>query len=319
MNSEVEFDNVIEIINNAKKIAIFTHISPDGDAIGSSLSMYIGLKSLKKEVDIITDNFTKCFNFLPELENIKKETDEEYDLAIALDCANRGRLYDPQNAFDKAKTSINIDHHASNTYFAKYNYVEGTSPAVCKTLVKVLKHLAISITKEIGTCLMVGIITDTGGFRYKTVDDETFEFAARMLDLGVDISDIYYRTFDVKTKPQFMLSSIATGRINFYSKDRIAVTYITEKDFEKVNASTGDHEGIVNIGRNIEGVEVSIFLREIESNFYRVSLRSNDYVNVSDVAAAFEGGGHSRAAGCDIHYNLETSIKKLVKETNKYL
>ncbi len=319
MNSEIELDNIIDVINNAKKIAIFTHISPDGDAIGSSMSMYIGLKGLKKDVDIITDDYSRCFNFLPELENIKKEINDSYDLAIALDCATKPRLYDPNNTFDKATTSINIDHHASNTYFAKYNYVEGNSPAACKTLIKVLKRLGITISKEIGACLMTGIITDTGGFRYSTVDDETFEFAAQMLDLGVNISDIYYRTFDVKTKPQFMLSSIATNRLKFYSKDRVAVTYITQEDFKEVEACTGDHEGIVNIGRNIEGIEVSIFLREVDKDFYRVSLRSNDQVDVSEVASKFAGGGHTRAAGCDMHYNLETSIKKLVKETNKYL
>ena len=319
MNSEIEFDNIIDAINNANKIAIFTHISTDGDAIGSSLSMYLILKEMKKEVDVITDEYSRCFKFLPGLENIKKETNENYDLAIALDCATKPRLYDPNNTFDNTITTINIDHHASNTYFAKYNYVEGNSPAACKTLIKFFKRLGITITKEIGTCLMAGIITDTGGFRYNTVDDETFEFAAQMLDLGVNISDIYYRTFDVKTKPQFMLSSIATSRLNFYSKDRIAVTYVTQDDFKDVDASVGDHEGIVNIGRNIEGVEVSIFLREVEPSFYRVSLRSNDIVDVSEVASKFDGGGHTKAAGCDIHYDLETSIKKLVRETNKYL
>ena len=319
MSSEIELDSIIEVINNANKIVIFTHISPDGDAIGSSLSMYIGLKSLKKEVDIITDDYSRCFNFLPELENVKKETNDSYDLAIALDCATKPRLYDPNNIFEKTTTSINIDHHASNTYFAKYNYVEGNSPAACKTLIKVLKRLGITMSKEIGTCLMTGIITDSGGFRYNTVDDETFEFAAQMLDLGVNISDIYYRTFDVKTKPQFMLSSIATNRLKFFSKDRVAVTYITQEDFKQVKACTGDHEGIVNIGRNIEGIEVSIFLREVDKDFYRVSLRSNAEVDVSEVASKFSGGGHTRAAGCDMHYDLETSIKKLVRETNKYL
>ena len=319
MNSEVELDSIIEIIKKANKIGIFTHISPDGDAIGSSLSLYLGLKALKKEVEIITDEYSKCFNFLPQLENIKRETTEKYDLAIALDCATRPRLYDPKSAFDNAIITASIDHHASNTYYAKYNYVEGTSPAAAKTLVKVLKRLEIPLTKEIGDCLMTGIITDTGGFRYDTVDDETFEFAAQMLDLGVNISDIYYRTFDVKSKPQFLLSSIATNRLSFHSSDKIAVTYITLKDFKEVKANAGDHEGIVNIGRNIEGVEVSIFLREVENDFYRVSLRSNNYVDVSEIAATFSGGGHSKAAGCDMHNNLETSIKKLVKETNKYL
>ena len=319
MNSEIELDSIIEVIHRANKIAIFTHVSPDGDAIGSSMGLYLGLKQLKKEVDVIADEYSRCFKFLSGLENVKEKSHETYDLVIALDCATKNRLFDPGDCFFRAGMSVAVDHHASNTYFAEYNYVEEDSPATCKTVIKILKRLGISITKEIGECLMAGIITDSGGFRYRTVDDETFEFAAQMLDLGVDISDIYYRTFDVKSKAQFQLSSIATSRLKFYQKDRVAVTYVTLEDFRKVNATVGDHEGIVNVGRNIEGVEVSIFLREVEKEHYKISLRSNDYVDVSEVASVFDGGGHSRAAGCDVLLPLDTAIKKLVKETTKYL
>lgn len=319
MNSQIELDSIIEIINNANKIGIFTHKSPDGDAIGSSLSLYMGLKQLKKDVDIITDEYSRCFNFLPSVDETKRSSNEKYDLAIALDCASRGRLYDPKGCFEKSDKCISIDHHASNTYFANYNYVEGTSPAVCKTLIKVLKRLNISLTVEIGTCLMAGIITDSGGFRYSSVDDETFEFAAHMLDLGVNVSDVYYRTFDVKTKAQFKLQSIANARIKFYSNDRIALTYLTLKELNGAKAMIGDHEGIVDIGRNIEGVEVSIFFREDIDGTYKVSLRSNDYVNVSDVAEVFNGGGHDRAAGCEISDTLDNTIKRLVKEVSKRL
>lgn len=319
MNSQIELDNIIEIINRAQKIGIFTHMSPDGDAIGSSLALYLGLKQLKKDVDVIADEYSRCFNFLPYRDDIKSKSNEVYDLAIVLDCASQGRLFDPNDSFNKSTITVAIDHHSSNTYFAKYNYVEDNSPATCKTLIKILRRLNIVINKEVGTCLMAGIITDSGGFRYSTVDDETFEFAAEMLDVGVNISDIYYRTFDVKTKAQFELSSIATSRLKFYNKDRIAVTYVTEKDLSKVGAMPGDHEGIVNVGRNIEGVEVSIFLREDEDDTYKVSFRSNDYVDVSEVASVFGGGGHNRAAGCVIEQPLDVAVKGLVKETGKRL
>lgn len=319
MNSQIELDNIIEIISRSKRIGIFTHVSPDGDAIGSSLGLYLGLKQLKKEVDVITDEYSKCFYFLPGIDDIKSRGENGYDLAIALDCANKNRLFDPISSFDNSDTTISIDHHASNTYFAKYNYVEGNSPAVCKTLIQILKRLGISINVEVGTCLMAGIITDSGGFRYSTVDDETFEFAATMLDVGVNISDIYYRTFDVKTKAQFELLTIANSRLKFYSNDKIAVTYVTMDDMKKVHAMTGDHEGIVNVGRNIEGVEVSIFLREDVDGTYKVSLRGNDLVNVSDIAEVFDGGGHERAAGCTMDCPIDVAIKKLVKETNKRL
>lgn len=319
MNSQIELDSIIEVINRAEKIIILTHVSPDGDAIGSSLGLYLGLKQLKKEVEVITDEYSNCFNFLPGIEDIKSKGEKHYDLAIAIDCANKGRLFDPSNCFDNSDVTISVDHHVSNTYFAEFNYVEGNSPAASKTVIKILKRLGISINLEIGTCLMAGIITDSGGFRYSTVDDETFEFAAHMLDVGVNISDIYYRTFDVKTKAQFELSTLATSRLKFYSKDRIALTYVTIADMKKVKAMIGDHEGIVNIGRNIEGVEVSIFLREDIDGTYKISMRSNDKVNVADIAEVFDGGGHERAAGCTLDCSLEDAIKKIVKETKKRL
>lgn len=319
MNSQIELDSIIDAINRVSKIGIFTHISPDGDAIGSGLALYLGLKQLKKDVDFITDEYSKCFNFLPNIDEIKSKGDKDYELAIAIDCATKGRLFDPKSSFDNSAMTVSIDHHVSNTYFANLNYVEGDSPAASKTLIKILKRLGVSINVEIGTCLMAGIITDSGGFRYSDVDDETFEFAANMLDVGVNISDIYYRTFDVKTRSQFELSKIAIERLKFYNKDKIALTYITKDDMKKVNAQLGDHEGIVNIARNIEGVEVSIFLREDEDGMYKVSLRSNGDINISDVAEVFGGGGHERAAGCTFDCSLDEAIKKLIKEVNKIL
>jgi len=317
MNSQIELDNIIEIINRSKRIGIFTHVSPDGDAVGSSLALCLGLKSLNKDVEVILDDYASCFEFLTGINEIKKEGSRDYDLVIALDCATKGRLYDKNGSFDSSMNRIAIDHHISNTFFAENNYVEGNSPATCKTLIKVLKRLNASISREIGECLMAGIITDTGGFRYDTVDDETFEFAAQMLDLGVNISDIYYRTFDFKTKAQFKLSTIATSRLKFYCGERIALTYLKRQDFLDANAKVGDHEGIVNIARNIEGVEVSIFLREELEDTYKVSLRSNNDINVSEIAEVFDGGGHAKAAGLTIEDKLDVAIKKLVKEVSK--
>lgn len=319
MNSEIELDKIVNIINKSKKIGIFTHESPDGDAIGSSLALYLGLKQLKKDVNVIAEEYSNSFNFLTSLNEIKKKGTGDYDVCISLDCATKQRLYDLNNSFDKSNYTISIDHHASNNFYADCNYVEDKSPATCKTLIKVLKRLNINITKEIGEALMTGIITDSGGFRYETVDDETFEFAAKMLDLGVNISKIYMQTFDVQTKAQFKLTSIATSRLQFFSKNRIAITYITRDDIKKTDAKVGDHEGIVNVGRNIEGIKVSIFLREDEDGSYKVSFRSNNDVNVAEIAEVFGGGGHTKASGCSVSMPLSIAIKSLIKETEKVL
>lgn len=318
MNSEIELDNIIKVINNSKRVGIFTHEAPDGDAIGSSLALYMGLKQLKKDVDVIAGEYSNSFKFLSGLENIKKEGNGKYDVCIALDCADKGRLYDLNGSYEMADKTISIDHHASNTFYATYNYVEEKSPATCKTLIKVLKRLGINFTFEIGEALMAGIITDSGGFRYETVDDETFEFAAQMLDLGVNISKIYLTTFEVQTKPQFELTSIATSRLKFLNNGKIAITYITMADIKKTKAQTGDHEGIVNVGRNVEGVLVSIFLREAEDG-YKVSFRGNEDVDVAEIAKVFGGGGHNKAAGCSIDGPLDKAMKKLVKEAKRVL
>ena len=319
MNNRCDIDDVISVINKANSIGIFAHITPDGDAIVSSLGLYLGLKQLNKNVEVIADKYSRCFNFLPSILDVKSLDGGNYDLVIALDCASEDRVFNPGGSFSRGKETLSIDHHASNTYFAKYNYVEERSPSVAKTLVKIFDRLGIEINVDIGTCLMAGIITDSGGFRYDLVDNETFSFAARMLDVGVNISDIYYRVLGLTTKSQFELSRIASSRLKFYNDARLAITYITLEDLKKVNAELGDHEGIVNVGRNIEGVEVSILLREDSEGIYKVALRSKDYVNVSEIAKVFNGGGHVRAAGCIFNCSLGEAMDKLIEEVNKRL
>ena len=307
-------------IDKAKEIVVLTHENPDGDAMGCSLAMYNALKQLNKNVDVVIPEFSKCFNFLPGVENIKKESTKTYDLAIAVDCSDAKRLNGFVNYFDNAKVKVEIDHHGVNTMFADYNYVDPVAPACAQILVKVLPYWNIEITKEIGTCLLTGIITDTGGFKYSGVTAETFEFAAWLLQKGVNVSNVYRNVLQTTTKASFELNRIARNRIEFYENDKIAFTYISKEDELKVGAETGDYEGIVDIGRDIEGVEVSIFLREIEKGGYKASLRSNDYVNVSDICLMFGGGGHIKAAGCTItNGTLEQIRDRIIAQTKLHL
>lgn len=313
-------DEIKVQIDKAQDIVVLTHENPDGDAMGCSLAMYNALKQLNKQVDVIIPEFSKRFNFLPGAENIIKESNKNYDLAIAVDCSDTKRLNGFVNYFDNAKVKIEIDHHGVNTMFADYNYVDPVAPACAQILVKVLPYWNIEITKEIGTCLLTGIITDTGGFKYSGVTSETFEFAAWLLQKGVNVSNVYRNVLQNTTKAKFELNRIARNRIEFYEDDKIAFTYITKEDEKGVEAETGDYEGIVEIGRDIEGVEVSIFLREIDNGGYKVSLRSNDYVNVSDICLMFGGGGHIKAAGCTISSGtLEQVRDKVIAQTKLHL
>ena len=305
-------DSILEEIKKANSIVILTHQNPDGDAVGSALAMNLALKELGKNADVIIPEYPKIFSFLPSMESVKQESDiEKYDLAISVDCSTIKMLNGFAKYFEDAKVKISIDHHSTNTMFGDINFVNPDAPACAQILIGIFSHFGIEIDKEIGTCILTGIITDTGGFKYAGVTAETFEFVAFLLNRGINVSKIYRRVLQMKTKPNFELHRIANNRLEFLEDGKIAYTYITMEDEQSVGAETGDHEGIVENGRDVEGVEVSIFVRETDEGL-KVSLRSNEYVNVADVALMFGGGGHQRAAGILMQGTREQVKEKLV-------
>ena len=205
--------------------------------------------------------------------------------------------------------------------YGDFNFVNPVAPACCQILIGMFEYFNIKIDKELGTCILTGIITDTGGFRYSGVTPETFEFTADLLARGVNVSDIYKKVLETKTKPNFELMKRITDRMEFLENGKVTFTYITNQDLKEVNAGVGDHEGLVEIGRDIEGVEVSVFIRQKENdqNSYKVSMRSNEYVNVSDICFRFGGGGHEKAAGALIQGNIDEVKQKILNEVKKVL
>ncbi|MBP3502631.1 MAG: bifunctional oligoribonuclease/PAP phosphatase NrnA [Clostridia bacterium] len=314
-------DKILEEIKKAESIVILTHENPDGDAVGTSLALYNALKTYgKNNVDLIIPECPKTFLFLPCANEIKKESNiENYDLAIVIDCATLKMLNGWVKYFENADSTIVIDHHGTNTMYGDYNFVNPDAPACAEVMIVALNYFNMEINKNIGTCLLAGIITDTGGFKYQGVTAETFEFVAKLLNKGVNVSDTYRKVLQVKTKSAFELGRLASNRLEFFENGKIAYTYVTIKDYENVNAIYGDHEGIVDVGRDIEGVEVSIFIREIKGKGLKVSLRSNDKVNVDEIALLFGGGGHLKAAGFSINGDIEAVKEKVINEVKRYL
>ena len=313
-------DEILKEIKKAEIIVILTHESPDGDAIGSSLAVKLMLEKMGKMSDVIIPEYSRLFSFLPSVDEIKEESEiKNYDLAISVDCANFKRIA-KREYFENAKKTIVIDHHGSNNMYGDLNYVNPVSPACCEILAEIIKYFEIEISKDIGTCIMTGIITDTGGFRHVGVTSETFEFTADLIGKGVDVPDIYKRTLRTTTKSNFELTKRVINRMEILEDGKVTFTYITSKDEEEVNAEPGDHEGLVEIGRDIEGVEVSIFIRQKENtDAYKVSLRSSNDINVSDICLMFGGGGHPRAAGALVQGNKEQVKEKIMKEVKKAL
>ena len=313
-------DNILEEIKKANSIVILAHETPDGDAIGSSLAMSLALKQMGKNPDVIMPKYSRIFSCLPGVEDIKSESEiNEYDLAIALDSSDMKRLVCVEY-FENAKVKVVIDHHAKNQMFGDYNFVNPLAPACAEIIAGVLDYFGIELTKEIGECLLAGIITDTGGFQYSGVSDATFELAAELLRKGTNVSELYKNVLKTKTKPSFKLMKLAISRMEMFEDDKIAFTYLNQEDEKNADAEVGDHEGIVEIGRDIEGVQVSVFIRERDDlKGYKVSLRSNGDINVADLCFLLGGGGHKNAAGCTILGDIETVKNKILTEVRKIL
>lgn len=314
-------DEIEEQVKIAKTIAIFTHENPDGDAIGSSLAVYMILKKMYgKNVDAIIPVVPDTYKFVPCADETIRKAEEGkiYDLAIALDCADIKRLDDPTGAFESAKVTVNVDHHSSNTMFADYNFVNPVAPACAQIVTSICASLGVDINREVGTALLTGIITDTGGLRYDGVTAETYEFVADILKKGVKVSKVYNQAFAAISREKFELKKLATNRIEFLENGKIAYTYITKEDMDACNVTISDLEGIVEIGRDIQGVEVSVFIYEKPDGF-KASLRSNEYVNCADVCLIFGGGGHIKAAGCTLPCSLEEAKERMLTEIKRVI
>lgn len=312
-------DSILEEIKKAQTIVILTHESPDGDAVSSSLSMMHVVEQFGKEADVIIPEYSREFKFLPGSEKILEQGKyENYDLAISVDCTDLKRLVGAKEYFETAKTTIEIDHHSVNAMFADYNYVDPAAPSCCQVLIAMFEYYGIEITKDLATCILTGIITDTGGFQWGGVTPETFEFGAELIRKGAKIKEICRRALRNKTKAHCELEKLIYNRMEYFENGKIALAYLTVEDYEKLNTEIGDDEGLVEMLRDIEGVEVAVLLKEKEgTEGFKCSLRSHESVNVSDICLLLGGGGHPGAAGCFVNGTLE-QVKTKILSTIKH-
>ena len=309
-----------DLIKSSNSILLLAHESPDGDAIGSVMAFHHMLKDMNKTVDVVVPEMPETFLFMDSINEVLTQSDKEYELGIVLDCATKERIGQINNEFSRCKKSIVIDHHMSNIPYGDINHVEENVASCCQVIYYLFKELKINITKEIGEALAVGMLTDTSGFRNNDTDKFTFLMAAELADLGIDIHKIYYLVLSKKSMTQYLLMKMTLDRLELLYDGKVAFSYISEEDMANVGAKMGDHEGLVDLGRNIGGVEVSIFMRE-SGDCYRISLRSNGRINVNNIAQKFGGGGHKMAAGIKINGNFketkENVINEIIKELNE--
>jgi phosphoesterase RecJ-like protein len=313
-------EELLNLIKEADTIAILTHTSADGDALGSSFGMALALEKMGKKVSVFLEEpVPKMLDFLPGQHLIQENITGVFDLALCLDTGDMKRLGKRAQIYTSAIRKITIDHHATNNMEADGLWIDQKAAAVGEMIYYLIKALGVPLNRDMAIGLYTAIVTDTGGFRYSNTRPESHIITADLLLLDVPLADIAKKVFDIVSYSKMILMKKTLKNLTLYHDEKTAVSWIMYGDIQPVNAQSDDFEGLVNVGRNLEGVEVSLFLREEAPGHFKGSLRANEYVDVARVASLFAGGGHKRAAGFSMDGNLEDVKTVLLAEIEKVL
>ena len=290
--------NILEDIKKVDTVYIAAHINPDGDAVGSTFSFALAVKSLGKKPVILLDDFDKRFNILKGKEFLYSGNYDELapELFISLDCASKERLGNAESVFDKANTTYNIDHHISNTNYAQNNIVNGGASSACEVVYEVIQSF-VDIDVNIASALYTGILTDTGGFTHNSTSERTHQIAGKLVSIGVDTPFIHSRILMEHTYTQVKVFEKALK--NIVIDNGVCYTTLTLSEMAECGATTSDLDGIVSYILNINGVGVSLFATERENSLVKLSFRSRT-IDVNEVAGLYGGGGHILAAGAGV-------------------
>ena len=315
---------IVKTIAQHKTFLISTHINPDADALSSELAMALYLKRLGKKVHVINaDDVPPRLSFLPStglIKNVQKILGLDYDAAIVLDCGDLDRIEKVKSLIQKDKILINIDHHLTNDCFGKINYVDPKASSTAEVLFDLFKTARFSLTKEMAVLLYLGIMTDTGSFRYDSTTAYTHAVAAELMKFDFSVSELYRKLYERVPFDDLKLFTKVINRFEKLYDGRVVYVEMRKKTVEQFSAEFDVRDKMFNFLRAIKGVEVIIILTEHGPNMTRANLRSQgDTVNVADLAYFFKGGGHRKASGCMIHSGLIEAKEKLLSQLEKIL
>ena len=289
-------------LEQVKTVAIAGHIKPDGDCVGSTLAVYNYIRTYypQIEVTLYLEPIPNIFKFLSRADEIVSgyETDRVYDLFLALDCGDVGRLGGAAKYFETAKHTFCIDHHISNQSFADENYIFPDASSTSELVYELLEQERI--TKEIAECIYVGLVHDTGVFQYSCTSAKTMNIAGTLMEMGINFTKIVDDTFYKKTYQQNRILGKALVDSRLYLDGACIATVVTAETMAEYEVEPKHLEGIVQQLRVTKDVEAALFLYETPDGAYKVSMRSNDKVDVASVLTQFGGGGHAAAAGATV-------------------
>ncbi len=312
---------IAKILKSLKSAAIFTHMRPDGDTLGSALALGRALSMAGVKTEILNeDKIPGRFSFLEGVERIKTSPSFDAGAYILVDVSAENRLGLLQDLFRRGmrkKITVNIDHHMSNSRFCRYNYVAECS-ANCQNIYKLILACGLKIDRVMAEALLAGLITDSGSFSHSDVDRETFLTAAACAEAGASAGKICYEAFKKKTKARADLYAEAISKIRYFLDGKLAVAVVRLGMLKKYGVDQDATEGIVDFALEIDTVAVSVCMMEVKRGQYKISFRSRE-TDVNEIARVFGGGGHILASGCMLFGEEEEVLERLSFTVSQYL
>lgn len=310
---------VAKKIIESQRIAITSHLRPDGDSICTGLALYFMGKSLGKEMAIINHDPTPYpFNLFPDVENIiiGQIPSDKFDLVVLLECANIGRS---GHKYIDNYYKINIDHHHSNDYYGEINWVNPDAAAVGCLIYYLGEELKVAFTPQIANHLYCAIVSDTGSFQFSNTNSQSFKVCYKLTQKGASPIIVSERLFNNNSPEKIKLLGLVLSTLQMNDDGQIAVITMFKKHLKMLNLKEIDTEEITTLARSIKGVKVVLFLKEMEDNKFRISIRSKNSVNAAEIAEYFNGGGHIHASGFTAHGPYESLIKTIPEKVSQLL
>lgn len=304
---------ILSFIRDNQQFTVMSHTSPDGDTLGSALGLVHMLRAMGKQAEAVcSDPVPDNLSFLPGADEVKIGGEGiGYDAVIAVDCADTCRFGKVAKFFENAKMTANVDHHGTNDMYAQANWMEET--AACGELIyRLIRELGVELTEDMATCLFTALMTDTGCFAYSNVTEQTMITAGALIAAGANNAEINMRVFRTSPYAKSMLQAEAVSRTKLYCDGRLALTTVTLEDMARHGAKSEYCDGIVEQLRDIDTVELAVFIRE-DTTKLKGSLRAKRCADVSRIASVLGGGGHKRAAGYTCTCPMEEAVETILR------
>ena len=315
------FTEIADKLSGAERIYLFPHENPDGDAIGSTAALCSMLRDMGKECYVmIQEELPGNLRFMDDdMFVIPEENIEEPDLSVAVDCSKTSRFSKLKDLFLSGSFSIALDHHENEDPDCDMNYIDPEAAAAGEIIYKLMKAMDHMPSKKEAESLFAAITTDTGNFQYSNTTQETHSIVCDLYESGIDISSVSTEIYENESREKVMLICRAVSSMELFCDGKIALTKITQDMLDETGAVLSDAEPVIEKLRSVSGVEIAIVLKEHEPEKVYVSLRSKSYVSVLDIARELGGGGHPKAAGCNLRMTIQEAEEKVLKAAEGHL